>query len=192
MVNAAKVVLSTSRHRIANCNVKVKAADLWHQSDFMSQLTHTSFNSPPDHDSPFHILNALDDDCLHEIFKHLILPDLSCVADVCTRFAAVAAQVFVSKYKNQTITFHSELSGRFSNAKSMLRNFGPLIQSLSICYTIEVIEHYGISLRMINQHCSGIKELNLANFHFRGDWKRLCPMFSKLNFLKLENCGLTR
>lgn len=184
MVNAANAVLSKCPHRIANCHVKVKAADLWHQPDFISKLS-------PDHDSPFHILNALNDDCLHEIFKRLLLPDLTNCSDVCIRFNRLATQIFVSKYKNETVSFHSEFSGRFADAQAMFRNFGPLIQSLSICFTIEVIGHYGTSLRMINQHCSALKELNVSNFRFHGDWKRLCPMFAKLITIKLENCGLT-
>lgn len=142
-------------------------------------------------DSPWNILNALNEDCFLKIFTHLTLPDLSIAADVCIYFNQCAIEVFLSKYRDQSLSFHSEMSGRFDVARVMFRHFGALIQSLSICYTFEVIKEYGFSLRMINQNCSTLRELHLSSFRYRGDWRRLVPMFSRLHLLKLEKSDLS-
>lgn len=67
---AATAVLSKTTHRIANYTVSVKPAHEKHQPDFKEF-------KPPKQDSPQHILNALNDDCLDHVFKQFKLLDLS-------------------------------------------------------------------------------------------------------------------
>lgn len=105
MAKCAEKALLKKKHRIGNRIVKVKMADFWHQPDVKSMM-HSSTNkflskkaknpllTPPDQSSPSHILNSLDDDCLHEVLKYLRLRDLCKVAEVCVRFKQIATQHF--------------------------------------------------------------------------------------------------
>lgn len=183
--DAAKHAISKSPHHIGNRQVKVKAADPWHQPKML--------NDPPNPNSPSNILNTLKDDCFREIFKYLNLADLSNVSDVCVRFNQLATEIFSVKYKNRSVCFEFEFHDRFDDSKVMFRNFGPLIQSFSISYTLDVMEYHGQTLRMINQYCSAqLKELDVSHFRFKGDWKKLRSLFAKLEKLKMNNCGVRK
>lgn len=92
MAETAKKVLSRSPHWIGGCAVEAKVADLWHQPVDPLLI-------PPDQESDSNIINALDDDCLREIFKHLNVVDLSCAAEVCVRFNQHAQEVISTKHK---------------------------------------------------------------------------------------------
>lgn len=62
-----------------------------------------SLKSPPDQQSPQHILNALNDDCLRTIFEsnNLTIDDLCSLGSVCSHFNTIASQVFARKYKDE-------------------------------------------------------------------------------------------
>lgn len=71
---------------------EVNAADPCNQPDHPLQV-------PPEQDSESNILNALNDDCLQEIFKLLKVTDLTNVAGVCKRFNEQAKITFDFKHK---------------------------------------------------------------------------------------------
>lgn len=83
------------------------------------------------------MLNTLDDDCLKQVFKHLPLPDLCNVADVCRRFRQNAKDLFKSKHTNfNTNEMIKSSSMRekidMNTAEKLFRNFGSTIESLSL------------------------------------------------------------
>ncbi|KAJ6642556.1 hypothetical protein Bhyg_07508, partial [Pseudolycoriella hygida] len=83
----------------------------------------------------------LNDDCLEEIFFQLDLLDLAKVADANVRLAAVAADVFARKYRNQEIKIkaYGSLDSReklrrqaFQDAHMIIEHFGKHIAKLDI------------------------------------------------------------
>lgn len=79
------------------------------------------------------ILEALNDDCLMEIFKSLTVRDLCNVADVCKDFRRNAQTVFHlqhSKFKTRNIS--EENGTNMITAEQLFRNFGEFIQELCI------------------------------------------------------------
>lgn len=113
---------------------RIIAADIRDQPDYNPNPFHPLVK-PPEQDSPNQILNALNDDCLCEVFRFLPLIDLNNAAEVCVRFNALAKEVFSSKFKNTFIT-RSPCSniGIFELTKDtagkLLASFGSLMQSL--------------------------------------------------------------
>lgn len=195
--DAASMVLSRSRHRIVNCWVKVKAADFWHQPDCNARAAHPQF-PPPDFDSDSNIINALNDDCLRVIFKHLSLVDLVNAAQVCVRFNQHAQQVFSSKHRDVVINERSSIFNRSMNHDerlqilgSMLENFSSSIRSLTIspvCGRFDNDTH-GQTLQLIEKHAaSHLKELKLVGFQFRT--KLVQSTFSHIENLQLIRCSM--
>lgn len=71
---AAAWAILQSTHLISNCRVESTPAHIQLQ-----------VYTAPDQDSDKHILNALNDDCMRVIFKHLNLIDSTTAADVCVQ-----------------------------------------------------------------------------------------------------------
>lgn len=168
-------VLSTSPHRISNCNVKVKVADLLHQPDL---------NMVPAQDSQLNILNALHDDCFQEIFKYFDLHDLTNVAGVCVYFNQMAKENFSSNYKHITLTCDS---GNFE--KNLLRHFGSSIESLTVVARNR--ESNNATLQLMSECCSTakLKTLRLVDFSSGTEWTKLQSIFARLEELTLECCS---
>lgn len=163
---AASAVLSNATHRIANCDIEVKAAEPWHQPD--------------------HILNALDDDCLREVFKHLNKWDLTNAADVCVRFKQRAKEAFSVKYKKVSLYFHEFME---EPNEELLCIFGPMIQSLWI--EREFGELYDdIVLKWIEEKTtSELKVLKLSKFTIDGKID-IHSTLANLEKLELDRCNL--
>lgn len=138
--------------------------------------------APPEQDSP--ILKALNNDCLYAVFKWLNSLDLMNVAKVCVRFQSQAVAAFSSKYK------HLELKRRKCDQdemKSVLSEFGPYIQSLSILSNRTAAD--SVLLPAIIQNCtSELKVLRLANINIQVDSPDLRLPFPKLEELELLHC----
>lgn len=123
----------------------------------------------PGENSPNHILNALNDDCLYVIFKKSTLLSLCSIANVCVRFSKIAQQVFASKYKHKTIGC-SDLRWNCSinplHIVTLLYKFGTFIESLVIHRRFFDFERYkNVSycsnfLKMINKYCPNLTSLN--------------------------------
>lgn len=146
---------------------------------------------PPDPESPSNLLNALNDDCLLEIFRYLSLKDLGSVADVCEKFKAIADTIFPSKYSCATW----DISGAH-RLERLLRNFRTDIKSLSILGgpSSKVCYGHAILMNLIHYfmdpgcqfHRFSIKEFRSINVK---PWKHLLsPIFDLLHYLHVENC----
>lgn len=182
-VDAAKAVLSKSTHRVAKCTLTVKPAHEKHQPDF-------KVFKPPKQDSPQHILNALNDDCLERVFKQFKLPDLSVAADVCVRFRVFAVDAF-EKYKNVIKFGHvAEFKNRPDLFEVMLRNFGSTIHSLSIDKNALKIDAIDL-LKMFNKYMPALKDLKLKNFTVDEDLNDVHPLFAKLQTLSMSDCAFS-
>ena len=96
-------------HRIEDCKVNVRAAHLLCQPDLRRESMDPLW-IPPDQDSPTHILNALNDDCLQKVFKHLNANDLSSAAEVCVRFNQQVKCTFAQKYENMNLSHNDRPS----------------------------------------------------------------------------------
>lgn len=122
---------------------------------------------PPDQDSPMNILNALNDDCLCEIFKKLHFSTLTSVAMVCTRFNRIAKEAFSSKYHSEWINIFDldwNRQPRWSQIEDFLSEFGSEIRSLSTLkvlneWFIKIAEHF---FKLVHKYC---KRLTRFQFH---------------------------
>lgn len=136
------------------------------------------------------LLNKLDDDCLRGIFKYLTFVDLLNAADVCIRFKQHANDAFNAKFqKSIKIDENFELNGKINETEAMLRNFGPLIHSLSIISTWNNGSTATAAARMINQHTTlQLKELHMTGIDLSEYTENLCPVFAKLEKFELYRC----
>lgn len=161
--DAAQNCVKNLQHFIANSPVYVTVADPWLQPDFEWVINRYW----EEQDSPSHILNALDDDCLREIFERLILLDLCNVVNVCTRFSRLAKDALPFKYKHCDLKKEFGFDGKFPavNVEVALNNFGSSIQSLHVNSGHFLIHREPLSV--IDQHCAQLIQLNLRNILFR-------------------------
>lgn len=168
MADCAKKVLAKQTHRIGNCYLKVKPAELRHQ--------------------PLHIFTALNDDCLREVFGYLDLMDLMNAAQVCVRFNQQAKETFAAKYKVCNLDFDSMKYKRITihQADDMLRLFGEMIHTLKVDQFF--IETEIPILRIASRYCTALKELELTNFTWFPNLKKIRPIFKHLEKLHLNHC----
>lgn len=113
----------------------------------------------PEQNSPMHILNKLNDDCIEHIFRKLHFSTLNVVARVCIRFNQIAKNVFKLKYQSQRINILDLEWNReptLVKIENFLSEFGATISSLSFAYTYESVYEYE-SDRL---YCGIIKDAN--------------------------------
>lgn len=110
----------------------------------------------PDQQSRQHLLNILCDDVLRMIFESSIndhrfdLKQLVAIANVCTRFRRIAADIFTAKYKGNINFDHLSVNPAWVEFE-LLRAFGRLISEISfsgICTS---------TLDMVSKYCQNIK-----------------------------------
>lgn len=87
---------------------------------------------PPSADSPSQILNALNDDCIQEILRHLTnIQDFLSASEVCTRFQENAKSCFAQRHKDICISEINLMNSiPVERVESFLNNFGHLIKSI--------------------------------------------------------------
>lgn len=179
---SAEKVLAAASHCIEDCHVEVKAAEPWHQ--------------------PKHILNALDDRCLHKILSNLSLVDLTNAANVCVRFNLQARTVFSTKYQRLDLIEYA-----IEKAKNIIQTFGSLAHSIDIKAFPESVTDYGDGniifdpkdyseiLSMIDSCCTPVlRELKLIEYDFEDthyNEKLHGSAFNTLEKLIFQNCQLT-
>lgn len=168
LAEAASAALSSNGmvHSIDGYDVQVKAAEPWLQPD--------------------HILNALDDYCLHAILSKLNQLDLASAANVCTRFNNQAISVFLSKFKKLNLGRNSH-----EEAKHLMQTFGSVAPSMKIRCLFEFETDI---LSMIAQ-CSVpiLKELSVDGFSIGfnlPDDIKFDLALSKLESLTFFSCNL--
>lgn len=224
-VNSAVNALRQSKHYIGKQVVNVKQAHNWHQPDYNVDIVSTMVNDaeidvqtdplskPLDQSSEMHILNAINDDCLKEVFKYLPLQDLCNAAEVCVRFKQNANEHFKACYtdldtfdlkkvveKNDiwdidddgcasdvtTTEFWFDL--KF--VEQLLRNFGKFIKSFTAFALFQDENENRKSLSLLNQYCAGtLQELRLFGFEIKGRTiTTLRPLFAALEKLTMYSC----
>lgn len=94
-----------------NGTITIQPTDIHSQSipepDFESEedMEDDPLLEAPETDSPNNILNALNDDCLRNIFERFETLSMLCsISNVCVRFSEIAKQVFKSKYRHKLIS----------------------------------------------------------------------------------------
>lgn len=186
---SAVAVLSQASHCVSNHVLTVKAAYDYYQPAFRSG----NLMLPPQQNTLLHILVALNDDCLREVFLRLKLFDLSHAAQVCVRFNQLAMEAFSIKFKH--LKLDSKSLGitnllRPIDVKILLSNFGSVLQSLNVDGNVIGIPIFlKVLQRMIGESCSNLKELELTNFDVQEVlYDQLYPILAKLERLTLKSC----
>lgn len=164
--------------------LKIRAASVWDQPDYNPDALHSLVN-PPEQESPVQIVNALNDDCLREVFRLLPLIDLTNVADVCVRFNTVAKEVFSSKFANTIISDDSKshidyFELNFNSAEKLLRNFGQLMLSLEIKGQ-PFLNMEAFFLKLIGYYCSSsLQKLSLSKFRIKTKSQKFSTLMKRL------------
>lgn len=167
----AAAALAKRQHKVSNRTIIVKAAN--RQPDPQS--------TTPEQDSKSHILIALNDDCLQEVFKFLTEFDLTNVANTCVRFQTQAIETFKSKYKH--LTLRPDSASRGVNKSVLFMIFGSLIQSLEIVDDeLDVPE-----MQLIIEKCTQLKALTLSDDKLQKVGAELRTLFGRLESLTLAN-----
>lgn len=174
-------------HRIGKGSVKVKAADLHHQPDFKQKEVNPLLVAPP-LNSDLHILIALNDDCLREVFAYFDLFDLSNAAKVCTRFNQHATAMFENKYKDLDLV---DAEGEYKpitkdQIYNILQNFGSMIRTLKIDQ-FELPDKIPF-LSTASRYCTTLKQLQMRSFPINGKLMKKRQLFEKLEKFHLIFC----
>lgn len=133
-------------------------------------------------------ITDLNHDCLLDIFEHTDINALCNVAETCQRFHDLARYTFRIKYSR--FNFTSLLSSgyiRFSAAKKLLRNFGDLIISMELQFSIfEQKEKLNTKLlQLVERYCSKLNELKLEDFIISQETN---GAFDSIANLHLDSC----
>ncbi|XP_031616513.1 uncharacterized protein LOC116336653 isoform X2 [Contarinia nasturtii] len=158
-------------HRIENIALKLAEDDIHYPTDY-------DFSYEVEQDAA--ILNVLNNDCLREVFKYFDVADLCNTANVCVRFNQQAKNAFALKFTSININYL--LSEEPIISGSLLHNFGPLMESLSMFIAMpDVLDSAG-------QLCTSLNRLNIEQVEIKS-MKKLCPFFKKLKSLSFKNCS---
>lgn len=161
-------------------------ADARHQPNYEDNSVDQTLQ-PPEQGSNAHILVALNDDCLQEVFRRLELLDLTRIAEVCKRFNKEAKKTFERKYKHLKLEYGSDFSGQPEALEGMFGHFGSSIQTLST--EAYASESETFILQLINRYCNPtLKSLELRAFDLEGNFEHIMPMLSRLETLTLIEC----
>lgn len=133
----------------------------------------------PDQQSPEHILNALNDDCIREVFLKLDKSDLCKVAYVCKRFQDVLLSALP---KHVEIT--NENSTPLWQLDSFVRKFGASIKTASITTD----QCPDIVIALIAEHCFNLEDLK-GSARFNSSKDEVANVFRRLRRLDLHHTG---
>lgn len=140
------------------------------------------WNYVPVQDSPKHILNALNDDCIQEILRKLTdASDFLSATETCQQFQMNALQCYPSKFKNLSLSVENKSTDWhtglvMSLASNYLKIFGHLIIDLKLIDdfeegTLNMIANYcGETLLMLDIEGN---ENTTANFNALSKFKNL-------------------
>ncbi|XP_031637591.1 uncharacterized protein LOC116350022 isoform X2 [Contarinia nasturtii] len=87
---------------------------------------------PPDKESPKNILNALNDDCLYEVFKRMHPSNYVLIGNVCVRFDRILKEMIGRKYKNKMFHITDIQLFTLFQADDYLRYFGSSIYQAEV------------------------------------------------------------
>lgn len=140
----------------------------------------------PAEDSPNNILNALNNDCLREIFDRdeIDSMDLAAIANTCTRFNAIAKRAFNKKYDEDLTKFKTADLWRVDE---FLRTFGEQIPSV-LFFGEFFGDRLDIVSRMILEHCINVTKLacSALNESSRVPLRRIVPQLQELTITNAD------
>lgn len=121
----------------------------------------SNLQDPPIQSSPSNILNALNDDCLWEIFnsKELDVWDLCALAEVCKRFNDIAKGIVPIKHRH--IIEHTDHMDHMEwkclwRMERLFRHFG----SSFTTFKGLLVENWDVLCGLIGKHCDRITTLD--------------------------------
>lgn len=172
----------------------------WYDGDHPENIRSISENLAPTDDVSSTTFEDLNDDCLWEIFRRLVIDDLCSIARTSIRFNALAGEMFRFQYGKHKFVFDSS-TWPFHRYVVLLRVFGEYIKSINIDNVLFGTAAYDeIALGLIAYHCRNIEHLKCDSLlpicsaikryerlqakHSTGG---VSP-FSMLKTLKWENC----
>lgn len=147
---------------------------------------------PPDQKSASQILNALDDDCLRELFKYLGPLDLSNVFDVCVRFSYLASERFFCKYTHLVLNHDSEFFDRPKDVERLQHSFGSLIASLDIRTDVRITDGFQGKLTKLRPLLSKLKVLKLKGVGTSDDLNSVLSVCAELKVMCLDTFDLNK
>lgn len=143
---------------------------------------------PPEQNSPKNILNALNNDCIREVFlRFQNLNDFMNAADVCCRFQQCALKSFRSTFGTRTKMGNNHLCQE--RAESLLRTFGHLIQCMELNCTGDSNRDHEILRLLSNFGHNTLKELKIVHSERHSyyiPWIDELPRFDSLEELELD------
>lgn len=168
--NAVKSVHSdeTSRNlvdklsRVANISELIAVSET-HRMPIQRLLY--EWNYVPAQDSPKHILNALNNDCIQEILRKLTDPsDFLSAAETCRGFQANALECFPRNFEELSLSLGNKSVGCYTalpleHAPNFLNIFGHLIWYMELISDFE-----DGTINMIAEHCGE----TLFSMHIKG------------------------
>lgn len=158
----------------------------------------TFLQPPPTRSSPKNIVNALNDDCLYEIFQNIDhLGDFDSILNVCTRFRKIALQVFPSKIRTRFIDIDDLIidNGIQFNCITLAQlwrffyDFGSSITSLKFhsVYLERTPNASNLAIKMIEKYCKNIRCLDIEiNTEQDQIPIEIYSIFSKLQVLSIK------
>lgn len=145
----------------------------------MTNSDETLSLAAPAQDSPSHILNSLNDDCLRELFESPVLGmlDLWSIANVCRRFHPIATKVFETKYKNFE-NFPTEIIYSNWPFAEFLQTFGAFIEGFG---PVRLNDEECV---LASEHCTNLKYLKCM-IREQDSVDRLHRLFGRLEKLEI-------
>lgn len=139
------------RTKIGNHRVQIKWLGHNYTENMSNRVADTLLN-PPDQDSPLNILNALNDDCLFQIFEAnaLEMSDLAAIGSVCERFNRIIKRIYQRKYS--TTTNDDRRFGMLFQYYDHFHCFGSTITALNLTR----LHHQPVALGMVAEHCKNL------------------------------------
>lgn len=146
------------------------------------------WNYVPARDSPKHILNALNDDCIQEILLKLTdTSDFLGAAETCQQFQKNALQRYPSEFKSLSLSVENKSTNRYTGlamdlATNYLRIFGHLI------YHMELINDFDEgTLNMIAKYCGK----TLSELYIKGNENTTANFNALSKFKALETIRIS-
>ncbi|XP_031639214.1 uncharacterized protein LOC116351273 isoform X1 [Contarinia nasturtii] len=145
---------------------------------------------PPDEESPKNILNALNDDCLYEVFKRMHPSNYVLIGNVCVRFDRILKEMIGRKYKNKMFHITDIQLFTLFQADDYLRYFGSSIYQAEVNFDkvkrSTVIKIYMI-LIMISEHCVNLRYFRSINFPMDEQFvNEIIPLFTRIEKLSIK------
>lgn len=185
---SAQAAAAIPKHRIGP-----KLVDVYLNECYSAFINVNLSMVPPLPEALTHILNSLPDECFLEIFKFLDVKDLSNVADTCTKFRAIARDIFAGEFSEMYENTIDQLDAR--TLARVLRNFGAYITTFVLDCKKMVFGNSRRYLKQFCEHCAvpegSLRTLTVKNFskaHKLEFEKPLQAIILRLKTLKIEGC----